>query len=48
MISISYEEQEVRQHWGVFISVPGGTRSGKVRVCVAGPPDPLPPSIHDS
>ncbi len=26
----------------------GGTRSGKVRVCEAGPPDPLPPSIRTS
>ena len=25
----------------------GGTRSGKVRVCGAGPPDPLPPPVHE-
>ena len=27
---------------------PEGTRSGKVRVCEAGPLDPLPPSIRNS
>ncbi len=26
----------------------GGTKSGKVRVCEAGPPDPLPPSVRNS
>ncbi len=25
----------------------GGTRSGKVRVCEAGPPDPLHPPVHE-
>ena len=25
----------------------GGTKSGKVRVCEAGPPDPLPPPVHE-
>ncbi len=34
-------------NWQVRI-IPGGTRSGNVQVCEAGPPDPLPPSIRNS
>ncbi len=31
-----------------LLQTPGGTRSGKVRVCEAGPPDPLPPSVRNT